>query len=116
MKITVALIVMGVLCSVSVADSSEEYELSELPVFEIDLDIAPEERFKEVVAYFKEPIQVMVAYYLRLMPSFVEDIFARLEPFLKVTQHEHYLEIKGISVGLEIPMSQALFLNYIYEL
>mmetsp|Transcript_3257 Transcript_3257/g.2195 ORF Transcript_3257/g.2195 Transcript_3257/m.2195 type:complete len:229 (+) Transcript_3257:200-886(+) len=50
------------------------------------------------------------------MPAFVMDIFEKMEPFMKTLQHEHYMEVKGIADVLGLPMSQALYLNYIYEL
>ena len=96
-----------------VSDSSA---LPAFPQFKIDLDLAPEERFKESTAYFKEPIFTVIDLYLQYIPDAIIDMFALLEPVDAFKQKEHYKEMQGIQEVLEIDMDEVMLLNYLYEL
>jgi len=86
------------------------------PVFKIDLDLAPEERFKETAAHFKDQILIILNLYLEELPDFLVSMFGFLAPTIKLHQHEHFLEIQGISEVVEVDIDQVLLLNYLYEL
>jgi len=65
------------------------------------LDLAPEERFKEVTTYFKEPMIAMIEIDMQFFPESLVELFGTLAPLLKEKQYDHYMEIQGIAEVLE---------------
>jgi len=88
----------------------------ELPVFKIDLDVAPEERFNEVTTQMKPQILKMVNDYLHLCPRFVRSFFESNEDVIKMRHLENYEEITGMATILELDSYILLMLNYAFEL
>jgi len=93
-----------------------EQMTSEYPVFKIDLNLPPEDRFTESVTFFKEPIMVLVEDYLSMIPKFALNIFKHGEGLINHFQPEYYAEMVGISKVLNLEMEKILVLNYLYEI
>jgi len=60
------------------------YTLSDLLHFDINLDLDPEERFKETTLYFKDEVEWIKNVYVSLIPDVVLDLFEKLDPFVKL--------------------------------
>ena len=120
LRISIALLVLSILGAQALQQSEEEYILVEIPTFQINLDLDPKERFKEVIGHFKEECLALINFYLEVIPGITLDqidaFFDILAPFLLETQPDYYYEMLGIAEVLDLPMSRSLFANYVYDI
>ena len=107
------IISLTLLSSISFCEIPDYHEF---PVFKIDLDLAPEERFIEAVTALKEPAQKMFKDYLHLAPRFIRNFFKDNEDVIKLRHLDIYREITSISEILEMDTYLVLMLNYAFEL
>lgn len=92
---------------------------STFPLFNIDLDKRPEDRFTEVIVHFREPTIEAVKVIMTQVPDFIIELFDYTYWFWSITQPVRYREIKGIVKGLdtkEITLANAIMTNCLYEL
>jgi len=87
--------------------------------FEINLDLAPEDRFVEVAAHFREEIINATNVLIGNLPPYTDKFFEWVYPIWSYIHPSKYGEIEGIVKGVnstELPMSRGVLLNAIYEL
>jgi len=83
--------------------------------FKIDLDLPPEERFRDVILSKKEEIKSFADIFLDTLPSVLLDNLKYLEPI--VSQHqEFYHELLGVAKYANISFEEAFAFNLIYEI
>jgi hypothetical protein len=87
-----------------------------LPVYKIDLDLPPSQRFVEVTTDLKPQITKMVDDYLHLLPGFVRGFFEKNENIIKLRHKENYEEVISMSEILGFNSYILLALNYAFEL
>jgi len=89
------------------------------PVFVIELNQKPQDRFKEPAKYFKEGVLLAADQFMTEIPKAVEVIYKLFSWTWWITHHERYMEIKGIVEAIDEPsltLSKAILINSLYEL
>jgi len=88
-------------------------------IFEIDMDLKPKDRFKEVATHYREAIIEAFDETIQLIPDVVVDLFEVTSWWWNVIHHERYQEIKGIVEAVDDPkitVAKTVLINYLYEL
>jgi len=87
------------------------------PVFKINLDLPPSERFKEVVLAKKPQIQALLQILLNEtnVPQFLFSVIGFYEE-LVYQHHECYEELQGIAKYSELSFGEVFLVNFIYEI
>jgi hypothetical protein len=85
-----------------------------VPTFNIDLDLDPEERFKEVIAHFEEPLYGVYNAYAT--NAVVRKLYEKLAAQRGPENDELAGEIRGISKYSKIPLEAIQAAQLLYEL
>lgn len=110
------LFLVSILASLSLTVLCTDLPFQEFPVFKIDLDLEPSERFVEMATTLKPQILKMMDDYLHLAPRFLRNFFKDNEEVIKLRHLEEYDEIVSIAKIVELDTSIVLMLNYAFEL
>mmetsp|Transcript_11189 Transcript_11189/g.18808 ORF Transcript_11189/g.18808 Transcript_11189/m.18808 type:complete len:398 (-) Transcript_11189:166-1359(-) len=95
--------------------ASDDY----FPEFEINLDLEPKDRFKEVAATMREQILETSAVILEEIPSELKTLFDLTYWIWGIVNHERYSEIQGIVEAVDsrnLDIQTAVLINSLYEL
>lgn len=87
-----------------------------LPIFTINLDAPPRERFQEPNRYFKEVGKTTLDKYLANLPPIALAAFYYLDWIPAMSNPEYFEELEGISEAMGLDRHVGVFMNYIYEL
>lgn len=87
------------------------------PIFKIDLDLPPQERFKEVVLAKYDEIHTLVKILFSQFP--VPEFLFRAVGFyeeLVYQHHECYEELKGLAKYTDLSFGEVFLVNFVYEI
>ena len=87
------------------------------PVYKINLDLPPQERFKEVVSDMKPQIQALLKVLLAEapIPKFLFSVLGLYEEMV-YQHHECYEELQGIAKYSGLSFGEVFLVNFIYEI
>ena len=86
-----------------------------IPIFKIDMNVAPKYRFKEPCTYFKEDVRKTIDAYLSLVPDVLIDLVSHIGNAIHYINPEYFEEVDGMAYALEIEMGEMMFMQYLYE-
>lgn len=89
------------------------------PNFTINLDLAPEDRFKEVALHFREQFKNSTLTFMPFIPKPVKHFFDSFSWVWYYVHRERYLELKGFAEAAaidEIPLSRAILINTFFTM
>jgi hypothetical protein len=97
--------------------SHSQYNPHPPPVFKIDLDLPPQERFKEVVLAKNAEIQALVSLLLSEYPI-PQFLFTAVGFYEEIVyqHHECYEELQGIAKYSNLSFGEVFLVNFIYEI
>jgi len=116
MRTALLLGTLSAVLSLSATQLGDTPPYQHLPVFTIDLDAAPSERFVEVTTALKPQIIKMADDYLHLVPGFVRSFFESNQDVIRLRHKENSEEIDSISQIIGFDSYVMLMLNYAFEL
>ena len=87
-----------------------------LPIFTIDMNLPPKERFKETATYMGQKSLNYYKALLNRMDSWVVSIFKYGYHVLQYTNPELYEELVGISEALHVEPYVPILVNYLVEI
>mmetsp|Transcript_4953 Transcript_4953/g.7413 ORF Transcript_4953/g.7413 Transcript_4953/m.7413 type:complete len:401 (+) Transcript_4953:25-1227(+) len=91
----------------------------QFPLFTIDYDTKPRDRFKEVSTHYRDNIVEVFNVAMDEIPNFVSDFFKLVHGIWWVLHHEKYEELLGIVDAVNHPnvtISNVVMVNCLYEL
>ncbi|TNV77757.1 hypothetical protein FGO68_gene4379 [Halteria grandinella] len=107
-------ILLSVLSLAAVATCADQQQ-QQLPVFRINLQNAPEDRFKDPVTHFKPQITKLLDEYEPYFPTQIVKMFEYFDWVIQWYHPERYAEIAGISKVIGAENHIVLMVNYVYE-
>ena len=90
-------------------------QLTNIPVYQINLDLHPKERFKEVATVFKNEILAIVAKYEPMFPTIAVELFTWIDWTVRWIHYERTQEIDGIADTIGKDRHIILIINFVYE-
>ena len=87
------------------------------PVYSINLDLPPEERWKEIITEKSAVVHDLIKSIFGLLPKVATDALANIGSEIEKKLPEPYAgEIKGVAAAANVSIGEAVMANMIYEL
>lgn len=87
-----------------------------MPIYTVDLDLPPRERFKETAIVFKEHYFVIERLYMGYLTPVMRAVIHMFADVFWIVHPTYWEEIKGMAEAIEGKETLVLLIQYVYEL
>jgi len=91
--------------------------IADLPAFEINLDLDPEERYLQVYCHFQDQIKPMFEKFFSFIPksrqSFRYDVLAKC---IEKVDNDYYKEMESLANIIDFPVEKCIAVDHIWEI
>lgn len=87
----------------------------QVPAFEINLDLPPQERFLEVFVNYQENIKTVFTQFYESIPEARREFFVTLTETLRKLNYEYYMELDSLSKIIEMDLHKCIAVDHICE-
>jgi hypothetical protein len=89
--------------------------MTDVPSFEINFDLPPEERYLQVFVHFDVKIKAMFLKFYKFISKERTEFFEKLTLYIKKSDNEYYKEMECLSTIIDYPIEKCIAVDYVCE-
>lgn len=87
--------------------------VTQIPTFEINFDLPPQERYLQVFVNFDQKIKDMFQKFYQFIPKARREFFDKLALYLQKSDNDYYKELECLSSIIDFPVEKCIAVDYV---